>query len=120
MVQKSRIHPVDTYIGKKLKVLMKSKRMSQNALGGMLGVSFQQVQKYTNGSNRISCGRLYDIAITMQVPVSFFFIGYDGYTENEKPIFNLDTLEVMSAYQNIPTTHRKELVRDVVMTLSTI
>jgi len=49
--------------------------MSQQHLAGALGLTFQQVQKYERGANRVSASKLYDVARTLQVPLSFFFAG---------------------------------------------
>ena len=52
--------------------------MTQTELGDAVGVSFQQIQKYENGSNRISGSRLYMIAAELKRPISFFFMGLEG------------------------------------------
>ena len=52
--------------------------MTQQQLGDRVGIRFQQIQKYESGTNRISASRMWDIAATMEVPVSFFFEGLDG------------------------------------------
>ncbi len=61
---------------------MRSRRfqlgLSQNELGAMLGVRFQQIQKYESGRNRISATTLYPLSIHLNVPITFFFKGLDG------------------------------------------
>ncbi len=52
--------------------------MTQQQLGDLVGIKFQQIQKYETGTNRISASRLWDIAAAMEVPVSFFFEGLEG------------------------------------------
>ena len=52
--------------------------MTQQQLGDSVGIKFQQIQKYETAINRISASRMWDIAATMEVPVSFFFEGLDG------------------------------------------
>jgi transcriptional regulator with XRE-family HTH domain len=49
--------------------------MSQEKLGDLVGVTFQQIQKYENGSNRISAGRLYQVSAVLELPIMFFFEG---------------------------------------------
>ena len=66
-------HPVDIHVGARVRVRRKLLGMSQTTLGDALGMSFQQVQKYEKGTNRISSGRLYDLARVLEVPVNFFF-----------------------------------------------
>jgi transcriptional regulator with XRE-family HTH domain len=72
--------PRDAEIGKRVRTLRLQRGLSQTELGALINVTFQQVQKYEKGTNRISAGRLQRIAEVMSVPVSFFFAGFD-----EKP-----------------------------------
>jgi DNA-binding XRE family transcriptional regulator len=65
----------DAEVGRRVRTQRLSKRLSQTALGQMIGVTFQQVQKYENGINRIGAGRLSRIAEVLDVPVSYFFPG---------------------------------------------
>ncbi len=66
-------HPVDTHVGRKLKQLRSERRMSQTELGNKLGISFQQIQKYEAGSNRISASRLFELGQALNVEVMYFF-----------------------------------------------
>jgi transcriptional regulator with XRE-family HTH domain len=72
--------PRDAEIGKRVRTLRLQRGLSQTELGTLIDVTFQQVQKYEKGTNRISAGRLQRIAEVMSVPVSFFFAGFE-----EKP-----------------------------------
>jgi transcriptional regulator with XRE-family HTH domain len=63
----------DTEVGRRVRTQRLTKGMSQTELGTKIGVTFQQVQKYENGGNRIGAGRLERIAEALKVPVSFFF-----------------------------------------------
>jgi DNA-binding XRE family transcriptional regulator len=63
----------DAEVGRRVRTQRLSKGLSQTALGQMIGVTFQQVQKYENGINRIGAGRLSRIAEVLDVPVSYFF-----------------------------------------------
>jgi transcriptional regulator with XRE-family HTH domain len=65
--------PTDVHVGKRVCMRRKMLSMSQTDLGAALGVTFQQVQKYENGKNRIGVGRLQLIAQALRVPISFFF-----------------------------------------------
>lgn len=71
-------NPIDTHVGTRLRLRRKVLKMSQERLGDALGVTFQQVQKYEKGTNRISASRLWKMSEVMDVPVSFF---YDGLTD---------------------------------------
>lgn len=68
-------HPVDRHVGGRVRLRRTLAGMSQEQLGEQLGVTFQQVQKYEKGSNRISASRLWQIAEILDVPVAFFFEG---------------------------------------------
>jgi transcriptional regulator with XRE-family HTH domain len=62
-------------VGAKIRVLRVSRGLSQSDLADQIGVTFQQVQKYEKGTNRIGAGRLHQISRILQVPISFFFEG---------------------------------------------
>ncbi|MBX4335218.1 helix-turn-helix domain-containing protein [Bartonella raoultii] len=64
---------VDTFIGKKIRFRRNMLKMSQKQLGHSLGVSFQQIQKYEKGLNRVSAGQLKTIADILNVPITFFY-----------------------------------------------
>ena len=69
------VNPVDKHVGTRVKMRRKMLGMSQTKLGDGLGITFQQVQKYENGANRIGASRLQNISDILQVPVPFFFEG---------------------------------------------
>src|ERR1700737_4874620 len=68
--------PRDTEIAKRVRALRLQRGLSQTELSDALGVTFQQVQKYERGMNRISAGRLFRIAETLEVPVTFFYADF--------------------------------------------
>ena len=68
-------HPVDKYVGSRVRMRRLMLGMSQGVLADQLGLSFQQVQKYEKGTNRISASRLQQMCHILQVPVPFFFDG---------------------------------------------
>jgi transcriptional regulator with XRE-family HTH domain len=72
-------HPIDTYVGGRMRLRRIQLGLSQGALAAKIGVSFQAVQKYESGDIRISASRLYDVAQVLDVSPGFFFEGYpDG------------------------------------------
>ena len=71
-------NPVDEHVGSRLRLRRQVMGMSQEKLGEALGVTFQQVQKYERGTNRVGASRLYDLARVLGVPVNFFYEGLDG------------------------------------------
>jgi DNA-binding transcriptional regulator YiaG len=66
---------VDAFVGGRIKQRRKALAMSQSALGEALGVTFQQIQKYERGHNRVGAGALYKMADALDVPISYFFDG---------------------------------------------
>jgi transcriptional regulator with XRE-family HTH domain len=69
------LNPIDIYVGSRVRMRRLMLRMSQGALADQLGLTFQQVQKYEKGTNRISASRLHELGHILQVPVPFFFDG---------------------------------------------
>src|SRR5947209_18659648 len=68
-------NPIDKHVGSRVRMRRMMLGMSQEKLGDALGLTFQQVQKYEKGSNRIGASRLQQISLILQVPVAFFFEG---------------------------------------------
>jgi transcriptional regulator with XRE-family HTH domain len=75
--------PVDVQVGSRIRLLRQGAQMSQAALAEHLGVTFQQVQKYEKGMNRVGAGRLTKIAAVLRVPVSEL-LGDDGAGQNNR------------------------------------
>jgi transcriptional regulator with XRE-family HTH domain len=69
---------IDQHVGDRVRIRRKMQGMSQEKLGDALGLSFQQIQKYEKGTNRIGASRLRHIASIQKVPISFFFEGAPG------------------------------------------
>jgi transcriptional regulator with XRE-family HTH domain len=74
-------NPIDKHVGSRVRMRRKMVAMSQEELGAALGLSFQQVQKYEKGTNRIGASRLQQISHILQVPVEFFFEGAPNASE---------------------------------------
>jgi transcriptional regulator with XRE-family HTH domain len=87
--------------------------LTQEKLGELLGLTFQQVQKYEKGVNRVSAGRLYKISAVLEVPITYFFDGAAEFVEQEvaqfaedsrdvhAPVMNSETLDLIAAFQKI-------------------
>ncbi|WIV52182.1 helix-turn-helix transcriptional regulator [Marivivens sp. LCG002] len=71
-------HPVDLHVANQIRNARVMRGMTQSALAKHIGCSFQQLQKYETGQNRVSASRLHDIAIALGLPVAHFFEGYEG------------------------------------------
>ncbi|MBX3573306.1 MAG: helix-turn-helix transcriptional regulator [Mesorhizobium sp.] len=80
---KKKPNPIDIHVGSRIRLRRNMLGMSQEKLGESLGITFQQIQKYEKGTNRVGASRLQAIASILSVPVSFFFEdapGQDGAT----------------------------------------
>ncbi|MHA1554094.1 MAG: helix-turn-helix domain-containing protein, partial [Alphaproteobacteria bacterium] len=73
MAIKKQPNPIDVHVGGRVRLRRMMLGMSQEKLGDQLGITFQQIQKYEKGTNRIGASRLQNISTVLSVPVSFFF-----------------------------------------------
>jgi transcriptional regulator with XRE-family HTH domain len=92
-------NPVDKYVGSRVRMRRIMLGMSQEKLGEALGLTFQQVQKYEKGTNRVGASRIQQISEILQIPVSFLFeggpsgiVGAEGYGEGTSPSYVSDFL----------------------------
>jgi transcriptional regulator with XRE-family HTH domain len=110
-------HPVDKYVGSRLRFRRIASGISQDKLGEMVGVTYQQIQKYEKGINRMGSSRLYQFARILLVPISYFFDGYESHEEiqdtiNEK---NIDNAEVTKLVKNFLKIKNKETRKSVIV-----
>jgi transcriptional regulator with XRE-family HTH domain len=117
-------HPVDRHVGLRIRMRRKEMGVSQERLAEALGITFQQVQKYERGANRVSASKLWEIAAALKTPVAYF---YDGLADQDSPpdqreaaqefMMSAEAAELMSAFPRIaePAVRRKlvELIRVV-------
>lgn len=119
---------VDRRIGQRVRTRRLELGMSQERLAELLGVTFQQVQKYEKGVNRIAASRLYDIAGSLSVPVGHFYEGLPasadfGVAEKPGEAFIYDTistpegLQLVTLFSQIKTARLRRRVIDLVRTL---
>jgi transcriptional regulator with XRE-family HTH domain len=100
---------IDKEIGSRVRMRRMTLGMSQEKLGEMLGLTFQQVQKYEKGTNRISVGRLVDIATILDVGIDFFFDGIkskkgqEGFAEGESTPYASEVMSTPEGLQLIRT-----------------
>ena len=121
-------NPVDIHVGSRVRLRRTLLGMSQEKLGNALGLTFQQVQKYERGTNRIGSSRLFLLSRILDVPVSFFFddmapevaAGQTGFAEAAQATFKQDdlakreTLELVRAYYKIPDVAVRKRLFDLV------
>jgi transcriptional regulator with XRE-family HTH domain len=84
-------NPIDVHVGLQVRLRRKELKISQERLADALGLTFQQVQKYERGANRISASKLYEIARALQVPIGWFFEGLSDPTLAAAPGYNGET-----------------------------
>lgn len=77
-------NPIDAYVGAQIKQRRTAVGMSQTVLANRLGITFQQVQKYEKGANRVGSSRLYEISEILDVPIQSFFDGVEDVIEDAK------------------------------------
>jgi transcriptional regulator with XRE-family HTH domain len=79
-------NPIDVHVGSRMRLRRTLLGLSQEKLGEMIGLTFQQVQKYERGANRISCSRLFDLSRSLEVPISYFFDDMAEETKGLSPV----------------------------------
>ncbi len=78
-------NPIDVHVGARLRARRTLVGLSQTALGDAMGITFQQMQKYESGRNRISASRLYDVSKLLDIDIGYFFDEMDRTIESESP-----------------------------------
>ena len=126
MMAKKAPNPIDKHVGSRVRMRRMMLSMSQEKLGDALGLTFQQVQKYEKGTNRIGASRLQQIAHILQVPVSFFFegaphsAGHGGMSEAPSPAYvadflaTSDGLSLTKAFMRIKSSKLRRRIVDLV------
>ncbi|MFT5776786.1 helix-turn-helix domain-containing protein [Hyphomonas sp.] len=116
---------IDRVVGQRVRWRRRELKLTQERLGELLNLTFQQVQKYEKGVNRVSAGRLFEIASVLGVPITYFYEGAEGFVEHENaqaiedgkahaPVMNSETLELIAAFQKIEDNSlRKSLLGTV-------
>ena len=121
-------NPIDKHVGSRVRMRRMMLSMSQEKLGDALGLTFQQVQKYEKGTNRIGASRLQQISGILQVPVAFFFEGAPevgpgrapGVRDAPSPTYvadflaTSDGLALTKAFMRIPDTKLRRRIVDLV------
>jgi len=117
---------VDQHVGARLRMRRTILGLNQSQLGKAAGITFQQVQKYENGVDRVSASKLYQFASTLGVPVSFFFEGVEpkrrgvrGAGRQEKdPLHKRETLEFVRAYFRISSRAARKSLTELIFTVA--
>lgn len=114
---------VDVHIGSRVRLRRAMLGLSQQALARTLCITFQQVQKYESGANRIAGARFFDLAAALDVPVSYFFeeSPEPGGSSEDEPgtwMLNRETIELARAYHAIANESTRRCIRDLVRAIA--
>lgn len=115
---------IDRHVGKRIRLRRTLIGMSQEKLAQCLNITFQQVQKYEGGNNRVSASRLFDVAKIMDVPVGFFFDEMAaGVVQEQTPpeedyLSRRETLELIRAYYKIEDPQLRKRIFELVKSAS--
>ncbi len=106
-------NPVDVHVGKRVRMRRTLLGMTQTKLGDAIGLTFQQVQKYERGTNRIGSSRLYDLARVLDVPIEYFFDDMPTAVAASSPMLGGGRAKKPPSYEPNPMAKREtmELVR---------
>lgn len=128
-------NPVDVHVGSRVRLRRTLLGTSQAKLGEALDLTFQQVQKYERGANRIGASRLWDLSRVLDCPVTFFFEGMDEQTagssprnlssespevapREDNPMSKRETLELVRAYYRIDDFHIRRRIYELAKALA--
>lgn len=135
-------NPIDVHVGNRIRLRRTLLGLSQDKLASLLGLTFQQVQKYERGMNRVGASRLWDISKVLDIPIGFFFEDMDKevasqsprmfivpeaeneFLEEENAIYEADpmqrkeTLELVKAYYKIPNRKAAKHLFDLIVAMS--
>ena len=125
-----RPNDVDIYVGSRVRMRRKMLGMSQEKLGDQLGITFQQIQKYEKGTNRVGASRLQNISEILDVPVSFFFppsektgVSAEGGLYDQKTLMEFlatsEGIELNKAFSQIKDTKVRRRVIELVRSIAT-
>ena len=135
----SRPSPVDVHVGTRIRLRRTLLGMSQERLGDALGLTFQQVQKYERGVNRVGASRLFDLSRILDVPINYFYdnmseamaanggptratAGFaepqDGFGSADETLSKRETLELVRAYYRITDPNVRKRVFDLMKSMA--
>ena len=125
---KKQANPIDVQVGNRVRIRRMLIGMSQERLGDLLGLTFQQVQKYEKGVNRIGAGRLFEVSRILNVPVDFFYEGLNAANQSGEsdavapPVMEFvssgEGLQLSLAFMKIKDAKVRKRVLDLVKSLA--
>lgn len=131
---KGKSNPIDAYVGSRVRQRRMLLGMSQEALGRAVGLTFQQIQKYERGINRIGASRLFSLSQILKVPVAYFFedmprtlasagakahgFADEPVTFDGDPMASRETADLLRAYYRIGSASKRRKVLDLLRSMS--
>jgi transcriptional regulator with XRE-family HTH domain len=113
--KESRPRPIDVHVGSRIRLRRTLLGLSQERLGEALGLTFQQVQKYETGVNRVSASRLFDLSRVLDVPIGFFFDNVPDVVLSRP-----ETLALVGAYYRIIDPVVRQRLLDLIKSLGSV
>lgn len=107
-------HPVDIHVGRRIKEIRTVRGFTQSNVAEHLGISFQQLQKYETGANRVSASRMFELSKLLQVSPSFFFEGLEGEKYESMPPMDMETARIASVLSSITNEKLKSRLNTLI------
>ena len=110
--------PIDVHVGSQIRTRRLLLGMNQEELAHRLGLTFQQVQKYESGANRVSASRLWEIAVVLKMPIGYFFPTDQGQHRPNEQLQRPESIELIRFFYAIPNARMRQQFFDMMKTAS--
>ncbi|WP_456389884.1 helix-turn-helix domain-containing protein [Profundibacter sp.] len=107
-------HPVDIHVGKRIKEIRTVRGLTQSNVADHLSISFQQLQKYETGANRVSASRMFELSKLLNITPAFFFEGLEGQNYDSMPPLDIETAKIASALSSIKNKKLKQRINTLI------
>ena len=122
---RAQANAVDTHVGQRIRDKRNERGMSQTEVANALGVTFQQVQKYERGTNRVGASRLFDLSRILSVPIQYFFAGLNNQStpiekedDNVIHLMKPVTVELVEAYYKVENLQVRRQILSTIRSIS--
>jgi len=109
-MNKKQLHAIDEYVGRQLRSIRLLRGLTQEKLAESINLTFQQLQKYERGANRISASRMYQLSQILGISPSLFFDGLEQSSTRKIPALNKEQVALIQHYQEAPQQIRKAVL----------
>jgi len=107
-------HPVDIHVGKRIKEIRTVRGLTQSNVADYLGISFQQLQKYETGANRVSASRMFELSKLLDITPAFFFEGLEVQNYDTMPPMDMETARIAAALSRIKNKKLKNRINTLI------